>query len=128
MLVDKILVQIKDEHYLKLAKPLHSSPNVLDKKKHCHFHKDHKHYTEDCRDLKEQIEELIRKGKLQRFVKKEEPSRSRDDNKDKHEASPRDEDYTSQHPQSVIREIKTITGGPSTGGSFKSLKNCIRGK
>ena len=25
-------------------------------------------------------------------------------------------------PQSAIREIKTITGGPSTGGSFKSLK------
>ena len=26
----------------------------------------------DCRDLKEQIEELIRKGKLQKYVKKEE--------------------------------------------------------
>ena len=62
MPIDKILVQIKDEHYLKWPRPLHSSPNVRDKKKYCQFHKDHGHYTEDCRDLKEQIEELIRKG------------------------------------------------------------------
>ena len=53
MLVDKILAQIKDEHYLKWPRPLHSSPNVRDKKKYCRFHKDHGHYTEDCRDLKE---------------------------------------------------------------------------
>ena len=55
MPVDKILAQIKDEHYLKWPRPLHSSPNVRDKKNYCRFHKDHAHYTEDCRDLKEQI-------------------------------------------------------------------------
>ena len=86
MLVDKILAQIKDEHCLKWPRPLHSSPNVHDKKKYCHFYKDHGHYTEDCRDLKEQIEELIQKGKLQRFVKKGGPSKSRDNDKDKREA------------------------------------------
>ena len=52
MPVNKILVQIKDEHYLKWPRPLHSSPNVRDKKKYCRFHKDHDYYTEDCRDLK----------------------------------------------------------------------------
>ena len=65
MPVDKILTQIKGEHYLKWPRPLHSSPNIRDKNKYCRFHKDHGHYTEDCRDLKEQIEELIWKGKLQ---------------------------------------------------------------
>ena len=44
-----------------------------------------------------------------------------DDDKDKHEASLRDEYHTSQHSPSVIGEIKTITGEPSTGGSFRSL-------
>ena len=122
MHVDKILAHIKDEHYLKWPRPLHSSPNVCDKKKYRRFHKDHGHYIEDCRDLKEQIEKLILKGKLQRFVKKGEPSRSKNDNKDKHEALPRDEDHTSQHPPSVIREIKMIIGGASTSGSFRSLK------
>ena len=70
MPIDKILMQIKDEHYLKWPRPLHSSPHVRDKNKYCCFHKNHGHYTEDCRDLKEQIEELIRKGKLQKYVKK----------------------------------------------------------
>ncbi|XP_023910508.1 uncharacterized protein LOC112022163 [Quercus suber] len=59
MPVDKILTQIKDEHYLKWPRPLHSSLNVRDKNKYCRFHKDHSHYIENCRDLKEQIEELI---------------------------------------------------------------------
>ena len=126
MHVDKILAQIKDEHYLKWPRPLHSSPNVHDKKKYCYFHKNHNHYTEDCRDLNKQIKELIRKRKLQRFVKKGEHSGSRDDDKDKCEALPRDEDRTPQRSPSVIGEIKTITGEPSTGGSFKSLKKSYR--
>ena len=81
MPIDKILVQIKDEHYLKWLRPLHSSLNVRDKKKYCWFHKDDGYYTEDCRDLKEQIEELIWKGKLQKYMKKGESSRFRGDNK-----------------------------------------------
>ena len=35
MPVNKILTQIKDEHYLKWPRPLHSSPNVHDKNKYC---------------------------------------------------------------------------------------------
>ncbi|XP_023880001.1 uncharacterized protein LOC111992366 [Quercus suber] len=84
---DKGPQTIKDEHYLKWLRPLHSSPNVSDKNKYCRFHKDHGHYTEDCRNLKEQIEELIKKGKLQKFVKKGEFSRFRDGNKGQHESS-----------------------------------------
>ena len=40
---------------------------------------------------------------------------------------PRDEDHTPQPPQNVIREIKTILGGPFIGRSFRSLeKACQR--
>ena len=41
MPVDKILTQIKDEHYLKWPRPLHSSPNIHDKNKYCRFLKNH---------------------------------------------------------------------------------------
>ena len=96
MLIDKILAQIKDEYYLKWPRLLHSSPNVRDKNKYRWFHKDHGHYTEDCWDLKEQIEGLIRKGKLQKYVKKGEPSRFKDGNKSQYESSFKDEDHPFQ--------------------------------
>ena len=121
MPVDKILVQIKNDHHLKWLRPLHSSPDVWDKK-YCHFHKDHNHYTKDCSNLKEQIEELIRKGKLQKILKKGKSSRSRDERKEKSENPLIDEDKSYNRPQSTIGEIKTIVRWPSTGGSFKSLK------
>ena len=126
MPVDKIFTQIKDEHYLKWPRPLHSSPNVRDKNKCCRFHKDHGHHTEDCRDLREKIEELIWKGKLQKYVKKGEYSKFRDDNKIQHVSFSRDDDRQSQPPYKVIGEINTITGGPFSGGSFKSLKKAYQ--
>ena len=126
MPIDKILAQIKDEHYLKWLRLLHSSPNVCDKNKYYRFHKDHGHYTEDCRDLKEQIEELIRKGKLQKYVKKGEPSKFKDINKRQHGSMSRDEDQPFQPPQNVIGEITTIAGGPFIGGSFRSLKKACQ--
>ena len=58
MSANKILMQIKDEPRLKWPKPLSMSSRKRDPKKYCHFHKNHRHYTDECRDLKEQIKEL----------------------------------------------------------------------
>jgi len=55
-------------------------------------------------------------------VKKEDYSRSRDDNKGQHKVPQRDKDHMPFNQQSAIREIKTIIRGSSTGGSFKSLR------
>lgn len=38
--------------------------------KYCRYHKSVGHNTDDCRDLKEEIESLIRRGRLQEFVAK----------------------------------------------------------
>ena len=122
MTIDKILAQIKDNHHLKWPKPLHSSPNVRDKRKYCRFHKDHNHYTKDCKYLKELIKELIWKGKLQKFVKKGKSSQFRDDCKEKPENNPINEDNSYNRPQRAIEEIKTITRGLSTSGAFKFLR------
>ena len=70
MPADKILMQIKDEPGLKWPKSLSMSSRKRDPKKYCYFHI-HGHYTDECRDLKEQIEELIQQGKLQKFVKRD---------------------------------------------------------
>ncbi|XP_030970403.1 uncharacterized protein LOC115990750 [Quercus lobata] len=56
-------------------------PMSVTKNKYRRFHKNHDHNIEDCKDLKEQIEELIRKEKLQKYVKKGEYSKFKDDTK-----------------------------------------------
>ena len=69
--IDQVLMQIKDEEALTYFRKLKGDPNRRSKDKYYRFHRDHGHDTADCYDLKQQIEALIKQGKLQRFVRKE---------------------------------------------------------
>ena len=69
--IDQVLMQIKDKEALTFPRKLKSDPNKRSRDKYCHFHRDHGHDTADYYDLNQQIEALIRQGKLQRFVSKE---------------------------------------------------------
>ena len=62
--IDQVLMQIKDEGALTFPGKLNGDPNKRPRNKYCHFHCDHSHDTTDCYDLKQQIEALIRQGKL----------------------------------------------------------------
>ena len=64
-------MQIKDDPALKWPGRLATNPNKRVRDKYCRFHRDHGHNTEECYDLKRQIEELIKQGKLQRFVERD---------------------------------------------------------
>ena len=64
-------MQIKDKGALTFPEKLKGDPNKRSRDKYCRFHLDHGHNTADCYDLKQQIETLIRQGKLQKFVSKE---------------------------------------------------------
>ncbi|KAL2513134.1 Ribonuclease H [Abeliophyllum distichum] len=44
-------------------------PHRRDETKYCKFHRDHRHGTEDFQQLKEEIERLIKRGQLSKFVK-----------------------------------------------------------
>ena len=71
---------------------MNSSPNARSKKKYCHFHRDYGHYTDKCKDLKEQIEELIKKGKLQKFVKKDTSRRYKQEHQAESKDKPKDKE------------------------------------
>jgi len=46
-----------------------ASPNNVDQRKQCRYHKNTGHSTEECQALKDKIEELIQIGHLHRFVR-----------------------------------------------------------
>ena len=66
--LDQVLIQIKDGPSLKWLEKMKGDPNKCNKNKYCRFHRDHGHDTDECYGLKQQIENLIRQGKLRHFV------------------------------------------------------------
>ncbi|XP_023908356.1 uncharacterized protein LOC112020038 [Quercus suber] len=66
--LEQVLMQIKDDPSLKWHEKMKGDPNKRNRNKYCHFHRDHGHDTDKCFDLKQQIENLIRQGKLRNFL------------------------------------------------------------
>ena len=88
-------------------------PNKRNKSKYCRFHRDHGHGTDECYDLKQQIENLIKQGKLRHFVGRD----YRDEKlKGKMEESSRP----------PLGEVRIIIGGNSMGQSSKSKKTYLK--
>ena len=105
-------MQIKDEGALTFPGKLKGDPNKRSKDKYCCFHCDHGHNTADCYNLKQQIEALIRQGKLQSFISKERADPPQ-------EQAPR---WENEHPRSPIGNIRMIVG--STMATRSSKKAC----
>ena len=59
----QILMEIEREKDLRWPKPLRTDPGKRNGNQYCRFHKDVGHDTDDCRQLKDEIEFLIRKRK-----------------------------------------------------------------
>ena len=106
-------MQIKDEGTLTFPRKLKSDPSKRSRNKYCRFHRDHDHDTADCYDLKQQIEALIREGKLQKFVSKERM------NSNLWKQGPW---WDNEHPRPPIEDIRMIVGGTATTSSFRKAR------
>ncbi|RWW41517.1 hypothetical protein BHE74_00052992 [Ensete ventricosum] len=74
-----------------------------DRRYYDRFHRGYRHDTEECYDLKNQIEDLIRRGHLDCYIRK-----------------PR---KLSLHPKvPVERQVDVIIGGPTAGGDSSSAR------
>ena len=60
MPLEQVLMQIKEDPFLKWPEKMNGDLNKRNKNKYCRFHRDHGHDTDKCSDLKQQIENLIR--------------------------------------------------------------------
>ena len=61
-------MQIKDDPSLKWPERMKGDPSKRNISKYCRFHRDHGHDTDECYDLKQQIEVLIKQGKLKNVL------------------------------------------------------------
>ncbi|RWW11835.1 hypothetical protein GW17_00024533, partial [Ensete ventricosum] len=90
--------------------PMKSHSERRDKMRYCRFHWEYGHDTEECRDLQYQIEDLIRRGHLRRYV--------RDQSSLLDSRPPRD---SSPRPKGPIeKQIDVIFDGPASGGDSSS--------
>ena len=66
--MEQVLHQIQRDYPLKWPLPSWTPSNRKDQSKYCRFHQDHGHNTDDCINLKDQVETLIHQGRLSRFT------------------------------------------------------------
>ena len=87
--------------------------NKRNKNKYCCFYRDHKHDTDKCYNLKQQIENLIKQRKLRNFLGR--------DHKDK-----KLKGKVKEPSQPLLGEIRVIIGGTSAGQSSMSRKTYLK--
>ena len=97
-----------------------SDPSTRDNTKYCEFHRDYGHRTNNCIQLKREIEYLIRRGYLRRFISPESQAQNQAQNQSStQQPSPRQ--TTTQHQQS-LGEIQVISGGFAGCGESSSAR------
>ena len=106
-------MQIKDDPSLKWPEKMKGDSNKRNRNKYCRFHRDYGHDTDECFDLKQQIENLIKQGKLRSFL-----GRDHRDEKQKGKMK--------ESTRPPLGEIRIIIGGSSTGQSSKSKKAYLK--
>ena len=111
--LEQVLMQIKDDPSLKWTEKMKGDPNKRNRNKYCRFHRDHRHDTDECFDLKQQIENLIRQEKLRNFL-----------GRDHKDVKLRRKAKESSRPP--LGEIRVIIGGNSTSQSSKLRKTYLK--
>ncbi|GAV88791.1 LOW QUALITY PROTEIN: hypothetical protein CFOL_v3_32212, partial [Cephalotus follicularis] len=86
--------------------------------KYCRYHRDHGHDTEECRQLKNQIEDLIRKGHLRKYVDRDAPQGRIEQRR---EEAPRQEEEQQQQQPRVPHSKKLRTGGDEEVITFSEV-------
>ncbi|KAK3007558.1 hypothetical protein RJ639_014563 [Escallonia herrerae] len=103
----QILHEIKDKEILEKPDKMRSMPSKRDRNLWCRYHNDHGHTTDNYELLKREIEALIKRGHLKKYVAHRDERR---------EATPVVEGR--EERQENAGTINTISGGIAAGGSF----------
>ena len=78
--VSQVLCEVRNKQFLRWPTQMKSDPATRDNTKYCEFHRDYRHRTNDFIQLKREIEYLIRRGYLRRFIAPENRSQNQAQN------------------------------------------------
>ena len=67
-LVQQVLEKIKNETFFKWPNKMAGEPRKCNPNLYCHYHQDHGHTSENCRNLWDHLEQLVREGKLKQLL------------------------------------------------------------
>ena len=66
--VQKILEKVRNEPFFKWPNKMAGDPMNHNQNLYCHYHQDHGHTTENCRNLWDHLEQLVREGRLKHLL------------------------------------------------------------
>ena len=103
-----------------------SNPATRDNTKYCEFHRDYGHRTNNCIQLKREIEYLIQREYLRRFISPGNQAQNQAQNQDQNQnqaptQQPPPQQTTTQHQQ-PLGEIHVISGGFAGEGESSSAR------
>ena len=110
--VSQVLHEVQHEQFFRWPTQMSSNPTKRDNTRYCEFHRDHGHRTDDCIKLRKEIEYLIRRGYLRRFLSSEGQNQAQ---------PPPPRQTTTQHQQ-PLGEIHVISGGFARGREYNSAR------
>ena len=116
--VSQVLREVRNEQFLRWPTQMKSDPATRDNTKYCEFHRDYGHRTDNCIQLRREIEYLIQRGYLQRFIS---PGNQAQNQNQAPTQQPPHRQATTQHQQ-PLGEIHVISGGFSGGGESSSAR------
>ena len=99
-----------------------SDPATRDNTRYCEFHRDYGHRTDDCIQLKREIEYLIRCGYARHFIAPENQSQNQAQNQAPAQQPPPPPRQTTTQHQQPLGEIHVISGGFAGGGESSSAR------
>ena len=112
-LVSQVLSEVQHESFLRWPSQMKSDPAKRDDTKYCEFHKSHGHRTDDCIQLKKEIEYLIQRRHLSCYIASEGQERV--------QPPPPRQPTPVQH-QPPLGEIHVISRGFAGGGESSSAR------
>ena len=65
---NKSFENVKNELFFRWPNKMARDPMKRNQSLYCHYHQDHGHTTEDCRNLWDHLEQLVREGKLKQLL------------------------------------------------------------